>query len=262
MTHDSRDSRQYGNFITAADDILTPPPPPIHTDPEPAPQNIQAGLIIVVSANLAVMTVVITVMLAGGAEPMRAIIAGIAYFTITSPLYLVIVTGALSAIIAVCQREKTERIRIGAYADIAELAITWRLRIEDNRAIELQAAALPADLSRRLALLEEERTPPAHPVQPNTFVTAYAQEDATAQEARRWAEDLYLPNGRPDPSKVVAEGDKRGWLRIRMLGSKRGGGSREAGLWLLHRKVILRVTGGYCLNLTSYPTRESLRTLR
>jgi hypothetical protein len=46
-----------------------------------------------------------------------------------------------------------------------------------------------------------------------------------------------------------------------MIGSKRGSGSRDAGLWLLRERIIEKVPGGYRLNIRDYPTRDSLRHL-
>lgn len=61
---------------------------------------------------------------------------------------------------------------------------------------------------------------------------------------------LYGTNGKPD-----------GRLSGRMIGSKRGSGSRDAGRWLLKERIIERVSGGYRLNLRDYPNRDSLRHL-
>ena len=68
---------------------------------------------------------------------------------------------------------------------------------------------------------------------------------------------LYDTHGRPDSKHVHGDGRLRG----RMLGSKRGTGSREAGRWLLRSGIIQRVRGGYALDVIRFPSRDSLRHL-
>lgn len=284
MTDSYRDTHQsvqsWRSIPVEGDNILSMPSRDT-TRPEPTPQNIQTGLLIVVTANLAVMVIVIGGMLWGGAEPVKSIVSGVVYFTLTSPFYLAIVTGVLTAVVGRHEAEVTERYRIQAYTQVAGQTIGWRLRVEENHALELQAHGLPADLPRRLAQLEDRlfaqqlsaegvQTPTATSsfVAPydNRSTAAFAQEtqpaiDTTASEALAWVRGLYLDTGLPDPAQVQTSGDKTGWLKVRMLGSKRGTGSKEAGLWLLHRKVILRAAGGYRLNVELFPRRESLRAL-
>lgn len=247
-------ARTIPSYVPAVEEILSPPPPPPEFDPRPVqPDNSGLGFIIT-SANVLVTAIIIIGMLLDGRQVGNAIITGAVYFAVTTVVYMFVITGALSAIIGVWQRERTERARIDAYADIAEMAIEWRLAIEKNRALELQAQA------------PQQPQLPTRGVQPphrgRTFVPPYDKPDETAREAVDWAYSLYLPTGKPDPEKVQTEGDKRGWLLVRMLGSKRDGGSKEAGLWLLHRKFILPARGGYIVNLTHFPRREHLRALR
>lgn len=274
----SRSDRRHA-YVPAVDEILAPPPPPVAETNTELVQRQDFGLgFVVVSANVLVTAIIVIGMLVDGQQASRAIITGSGYFAMTTVLYVFIHTGALSAIVAVWQRERTERYRIKAYLQAAQLAIGWRVRIEENRALELQGQALPADLSRRLAQLETdalERKVSAGGIQtPNaqsSFVSAYdntsnavfaPKGDTTAQEAIRWASCLYLDTtGLPDPAQVQTSGDQQGWLKIRMVGSKRGTGSKEAGLWLLQRRVIVRAPGGYKLNIKHYPNRESLRAL-
>lgn len=227
----------------SSEEIFALPPPPI-TDVETHPQNIQAGLIIVVSANLAVMIIVISGMMVGGAKPVEAIIAGVAYFTLTSPIYLAIVTGVLSTVIVRYAREKTERIRIDAYQELGERAIEWRLACEQTRQIEL--------LGRRPPTEGVQRTSPLA-----SYVAPFADGEQAQVEGVRFAMGLYSTVGHPDPKRVHADGR----LKQRMLGSKRGSGSREAGRWLLRAGIIQRVRGGYALDVGRFPTRDSLRHL-
>lgn len=253
-------------YVPAFDDIYTPPPPP-PTEPYTPPKSTgEAGLgSVLTAANLFVTIVLVTGMLINGEQVGRALVVGAVYFTVTTPIYAVIVTGSLTAIVTVWQREKTERHRIDAYADTAELALTWRIKIEENRRLEMQARALPTDWPQLPA--DPAQTPTQH-----TFVPPYdnrprgafadpLQPDSTAHEALNWVMGLYLADGQPDPAQVQTSGERTGWLKVRMLGSKRGSGSKEAGIWLLQHRVILRAPGGYKLNLTRYPHRARLRTL-
>lgn len=245
--------RAISSYVPAVEEILSPPPPPAESDIPVPPDNGGLGALFVL-ANIFVTFLLIAGMIINGEEVRTAMLIGAIYFIVSTSVVALIVTHALTTVIAVWQREKTERARIDAYADIAEMAIQWRLAIEKNRALELQAQA------------PQQPQLPAGGVQPphkgRTFVPPYDKPDETAREAVDWAYSLYLPTGKPDPEKVQVEGDKRGWLLVRMLGSKRDGGSKEAGLWLLHRKFILPARGGYIVNLNHFPRREHLRALR
>lgn len=269
-TNSSQSVQAWRNVPIIDEVVALPSPPPIEA--EPAPQNIQVGLIIVVSANLAVMAVIIIGMIVDGAQAGIAIITGVAYFTLTSPLYLAIVTGVLTAIMGRREREKTERLRIQAYKELGEQAIAWRQSVEQNRHLELTQQALPRDIQRRLAQLESdalERETAQTPGRGSTYISAYSnvseaahsdiapQVDTTAQEAVAWLSGLYDEFGNADRSKLQSDGR----LKIRMLGSSRGPGSRDAGLWLISKGVIRKVPGGFALNLRRYPTRESVRNL-
>jgi hypothetical protein len=265
------------SFVPAIDDILAPPPPAV--EPESKVTQVHDGGLgfVVVSANVLVTAIIIIGMLVEGQQASRAIVVGAVYFASTTVIYAFIHTGALSAIIGVWQHERTERVRIQAYASVAEMAIGWRIRVEENRTLELQMQATPGDMARRLAQVENElmdhRLAADPPQGVSTYVAPYdnrsrgafaeaAQPDTTAQEALAWARTLYLDStGLPDPDRVQTSGEQEGWLKGRMLGSKRGTGSKEAGLWLLHHKIILRAAGGYKLNTQHYPRRESLRNL-
>lgn len=227
----------------SSEEIFALPPPPI-TEAETNPQNIQAGLIIVVSANLAVMIIVISGMMFGGSKPVEAIIAGVAYFTLTSPLYLAIVTGVLSTVLVRHDREITERIRIEAYQELGEQAIEWRLAVEETRQIEL--------LGRRPDVGGVQRVSPLQ-----SYVAPFADGEQAQVEGVRFAMGLYDTQGKPDPQRVHTDGR----LKLRMLGSKRGSGSRDAGRWLLRVGIIQRVRGGYAVDLDRFPTRDSLRYL-
>lgn len=248
------DTREWKTYVPAVDDIVSPPPLPSPTEPHPQP-TLEAGLGFVVTvANVLVTAVIVTAMLVDGQQAGKAIIYGAAYFALTTAGIALITTGSLTSMFAVWQRERTERERIAAYADAAEMVLQWRLTSEQNRARELAA---PQQTPRQIPA-DPLHTPHAG----RTFVAPYAGGDATATEALQWANSLYAADGEPDPDKVQTDGDKAGWLRIKAIGSKRGGGSAEAALWLRHRKFLRRVPGGYRVNIQRYPTRSSLRQLR
>lgn len=268
----------WQTYVPALEEVQPPPPPPMaieYEQPEqPNAQQTQAGLIVIVAANLLVTAIIICVMLFDGSKASDALERGTRYFAVTTPLYLIIITGTLTRVVARMARESTERQRIKSYERVMVTALEWRKAIEANHALYLQAQALPSDFGRRLAQLEHESLERgiAGGVQtPSTFVAPYDNRsqaahapetpDSTAQEALMWARGLYGDNGAPDPRQVHVSGEKAGWLKGRMLGSKRGVGSKEAGLWLLQHKVILRAPGGYLLNLERFPRRESLRLL-
>lgn len=237
-------TRKSVQYPAVYDDVVVLPPSPTPLEGEPAPQNIQAALIIVVSANFAVMTTVIIILLFSGAPPLPTILGGIAYYMLTTPLYTAMVTGVITTMYSRREREKTERIRIDAWREIAERAFEWKLAVEETRQMELAG--------RRGAVAPAQRISPL-----NTFVPAIADGQEAQQEGTRFAMSLYGTNGQPSSKHVHADGR----LKQKMLGSKRGSGSRDAGRWLLKERIIERVPGGYRLNLALFPNRDSLRHL-
>lgn len=224
--------------------VVVLPPSPTTLEGEPAPQNIQAALIIVVSANFAVMTTVIIILLFSGVPPLPTILGGIGYYMLTTPLYTAMVTGVITTMYSRREREKTERIRIEAWREIAEHGFEWRLAVEQTRQLELMGRRGGAHPAQRVSPL-------------NSFVPAIEAGEEAQQEAVRFAMGLYATNGKPDPKKLHPDGRLAG----RMIGSKRGAGSRDAGRWLLKERIIERVSGGYRLRIDSYPTRDSLKHL-
>lgn len=230
------------------EDVYTPPA--INAPPTPAPTT-EAGLGFVLTvANVLVTVVIVTGMIVDGRQAGNAILTGAAYFAITSIAFASLITGSASSIFLTWQHQRTERHRIDAYENLATLALHWR--IESARA--QQPPLLPV----------QERgmvDPPQTPSVTDTFVPPYADAQSAASEALAWASSLYGPDGQPDGRQVVLSGDNRGWLIAKMLGSKRGAGSRDAGLWLIHNRFILRARGGHVVNLLSFPDRGSLQKL-
>jgi hypothetical protein len=236
--------QERNSYIAAIDEIAPPPPPYVDAQHNrPATVETNLGFVLTV-ANLMITAIIVIAMMLDGTQAMNAIIAGSIYFAVTMVAFTLLVTGSLTAIIADLARERTERHRIYAYKALGELAIEWRLAVEETRQIEL--------LGRR---------PPAHPLPPTTQVQNYVPPFADGERAQvegvRFAMGLFDTQGRPDPSRVHSDGRLRG----RMIGSKRGSGSPEAGKWLLRAGIIQRVRGGYAIDLERFPTRDSLRHL-
>jgi hypothetical protein len=258
--------------VPVVDEVVPLPPPP---DVPSKPAIVEANLGFVITiANLLITAIIITAMMLDGTQAKNAIVAGSIYFAVTMTSFALVITGTLSAIVAALARERTERQRIKAYRVLGELAIQWRQAVEANRTAELQAQAMPIQLQKRIAALETELLEQRVAADPlrrvSTFVSpydnrskaAFAEEveppvDTTANEAIGWASGLYNELGQADPAKVQADGR----LKMRMIGSSRGPGSREAGLWLVHKGVIVKVPGGFALNMRHFRTRESLRNL-
>lgn len=259
-------------------DILPPPPEPLPQAPS-IRKDVQAenAWFVLTFANVLVATIIVAGMLVDGSTTGRAILYGSLYFFFTMTIFVLALTGTLTDIVRGRQREITERERIDAYADLGSQTLQWHILVEQNRRLELQRDALPADLERRLVAVETdllERSLPAPPRQGDTWVSPYDNRkrgafaaqtqpphDTTAQEAVAWAMTLYLDNGHPDPARVQLDGklDARGKIIGPVIGSKRGDGSPEALRWLLQRRVLVKQPGGYALNLNLCPRRDALR---
>lgn len=236
------DYKQH-NYIASLDELAPPPPYVEVKDNRPATVETNLGFVLTV-ANLMITAIIITAMMLDGTQAKSAIIAGSIYFAGTTILFTLLVTGTLGAIVNGWQRELTERHRIDAYEALGELAIEWRLAVEETRQIEL--------LGRRGAT---DPMPPAGQLQ--SYVAPFADGERAQVEGVRFAMSLYDTQGRPDSKRVHTDGR----LKIRMCGSKRGAGSRDAGRWLLREGIIERVRGGYALDLDKFPHRDSLRHL-
>ncbi len=268
------DTKTNWHYVPTLEDVLSPPPAPL---PEAASvassvRTDTAWLILTV-ANVLVTGILVTGMIVDGRTASRAIVWGVIYFLGSMSFFVAVLTGTLTDITRSAQRERTERQRIDAYAQLAEKALDWRLAVESNRQLELQQGA-PADVRRRLAALEDSL--PADPMQTPSFVQpydnrpkgAFAAEvqplDTTAHEALKWARGLYTDIGAPNGERLWLTNKKESHGRIRgeVIGSKRGGGSNEARLWLLHRRVIVKRPGGYALNIALFPERDDLRYVK
>lgn len=243
-----QDRSYTATYVPGVDDII--PPSQTTVDMRPAPSYVEPGLgLVVMVANVLVTIIIVAGMWLDSRQTGRAILSGALYFGLTTPIYVSLITGALPAMLATWQRERTERHRLDAYADLAELNLRYRLRVERNALIAREQAALPVPAADPLPT-------PADPT--STYVAPYADGEQARTRALAWAASLYQSDGLPDPHQVAVGGEVPGWLRGRMLGSKRDARAREAGIWLLHNRIVHKVEGGYVLDLNRYPTRGDL----
>lgn len=270
-------SNQYrSSYVPAIVEDVLPPPPTPHPEPPLTREGVRAETAwLVVTLSIMLMTLVLfTAMIIDGSTARQAINAGTKFFALTMGLVVLILSGALTDILRAWWRERNERRRIDAWADLAEQALAWRMKIEDNRRAELERDSLPADLKRRLAALERELLDrdldraDADPLRTPTWVQPYPtrREAAPALDARtealRWAAGLYQEDGTPNPELVQMTGKETAIGRIqniRMVGSARDGGSEAARLFLLDRAIILPSRYGYSLNIAKYPRADTLR---
>jgi hypothetical protein len=222
---------------------LMPPPSYIEVQAQPATIETNLGFVLTV-ANLLITAIIVIAMMVDGTQAKNAIIAGCVYFALTMTGFALVTTGTLSAIVNGWQRERTERQRVQAWQTLGELSIDWRLAVEETRQLEL--------MGRRGSAHPTERVSPL-----NTYVSAIEDGKEAQSEAVAFAMGLFGTNGKPDAKRVHPDGR----LKIRMCGSKRGAGSRDAGRWLLREGIIERVAGGYRLRIDKYPTRDHLQHL-
>lgn len=221
--------------------VVMQPPSYVEVSQQPASVETNLGFVLTV-ANLAITGIIIVAMIVDGTQAKNAIVVGGVYFATTTGTFALVVTGTLTAIVNGWQRERTERLRVEAYRELGELSFEWRLAVEETRQLELVGRRGATDPAQRISPL-------------NTFVPAIEDGMEAQQEGIAFAMSLYGTTGQPDSKRVHADGRLRG----RMIGSKRGSGSRDAGRWLLREKIIERVPGGYRLNITRYPSRDALR---
>lgn len=232
---------KHVQYPAVVDDVVILPPNSVEVSQQPASVETNLGFVVTV-ANLAVTAILITGMLLNGSQVQNAIITGGIYFAATTTAFVFVITGALTAMVNGWQREKTERQRIMAYRELGEMSIGWKLAVEETRQLEL--------MGRRGGAGDVQRVSPL-----NSFVPAIADGEEAQAEGVRFAMSLFDTRGNPDGKRLHPDGR----LKIKMCGSKRGSGSREAGLWLLREGIIRRVRGGYALAVDKYPTRDSLR---
>jgi uncharacterized integral membrane protein len=230
---------EYKNYISAIEEVA-PPPPMIEVQRNSPTVETNLGLVLTL-ANLMLTAIIVIFLIVDGTQAIIALIVGAIYFTITMVVFTLLVTGSLPIILADFSRERIEHHRIDAYQELGMKVLEWRLAVEQTRQIELMG-----------------RRPPADPVQTaSNYVPAIADGERAKVEGVGFVMGLFDTQGRPDSTRLHRDGR----LRIRMIGSKRGSGSREAGLWLLKQGIVKKVAGGYALDLKQFPHRESLRHL-
>jgi hypothetical protein len=225
------------------DVVVLPPSATIEAANQPASVETNLGFVLTI-ANLALTGIIVIAMMIDGTQAKNAIVVGSLYFAITTGTFALVVTGTLTNIVNGWQRERTERLKVQAYRELGELNYGWKIAIEETRQLELAGRRPPTGGAQRISPL-------------NSYVPAIEDGQEAQSEAVRFAMGLYATNGKPDPKKLHPDGRLAG----RMLGSKRGAGSRDAGRWLLREGIIKRVRGGYALNIALFPNRDSLRHL-
>lgn len=223
------------------EEVAPLPPSVIEVQGQGGSVETNLGFVLTV-ANLAITGIIIIAMIIDGTQAKNAIIVGSLYFALTTGTFALVVTGTLTNIVNGWQRERTERLKIEAWRELGAMHMDVKLAVEETRQLEL--------MGRRGATEGVQRVSPL-----NSFVPAIADGEEAQEEGVRFAMGLYATSGKPDPKKLHPDGRLSG----RMIGSKRGSGSREAGLWLLREGIIRRVRGGYALAVDKYPTRDSLR---
>lgn len=241
--------------VSYAFEDLPMPPASMEAPPQQAIVSDATLGHIALAANILITLIIVVAMIVDGSQAKTAIVVGALYFGLSTFVFAIVTTGGLTAIINAYQRERTERQRIDAYRELGAMALAWRMEVERNRLLEpLQRP--PHDFRPDVGGVQ--RVSPL-----NTFVEPYADQERAVLEGVRWAEKLYDRSalGAPDPRKVQLDGESIGRLKIRMIGSKRGGGSREAGVFLIRQGVIRKVAGGYALVIENYPYRHYVSTL-
>lgn len=236
-------TKRVMQYPAVYEEVAPLPPSVIEVQGQAASVETNLGFVLTV-ANLAITGIIIIAMIIDGTQAKNAIVVGGIYFAVTTGTFALVVTGTLTSIVNGWQREKTERLKVEAWREIAEMGIGWKLAVEQTRQLELAGRRGSADPVQRVSPL-------------NSFVPAIADGQEAQAEGVRFAMSLFDTRGNPDGKRLHPDGR----LKVRMCGSKRGAGSRDAGRWLLKERIIERVPGGYRLNLAHFPNRDSLKHL-
>ena len=153
---------------------------------------------IVLAANVCITAIIVVAMLIDGTTARTAIIAGSAYFAISTIAFAGVTTGALTSIVNSYQVQRTERQRVAAYLALGTMAMHWRLAVERNRIYKDTLPELPTPPA-----LSVERVSPL-----TTFVAPYADERTAALEGVAWARSSTVgPPHAPDPGTSTQTGD-------------------------------------------------------
>lgn len=191
---------------------------------------------VVTIANVLVSTVLIAAMYSDSHSATVATVAGVAFFSLSTSLTLLTLSGSLTSMVTNGQNQRTTR-----------------------RLHQLQHGARIQQLER-VGATDYPRLPYTNPVQEtmqlpeNTrFVPPHAEVDeGIHREALLWLASLYSADGTPDPKKVLMQSDKERPGRVRIAAP-----SRPAKQYLLDKHILLDLGGtGFRLNLIRVPTIE------
>ncbi len=186
---------------------------------------------VVTGANILVAIILVAAMYYDSHSATVAVLSGVAYFSLSTTMALLTLSGSLTHIVTNGQREKTIRLR-------------------DKNLYSLQAAQLQVSLVPPVQIPRmEPARPPALPQAPN-FVAAHAEpDDGTRREAAAWLLQLYGADGSPDPKKVLMKSEKERPGRVRIAAP-----SAPAKQLLLDRYILHDLGNGFRLNLGKCPT--------
>jgi hypothetical protein len=203
--------------------------------PSRTPWYQPGGYGVVIMANVMVAAIIIVALTVNADSAVIGIIAGAAYYFITTTLALLILSGTLGATVVSRQEQVTVR------------------RLHQ---LQYQAQQIELPVVRRADPLQQDRNPMPQLGAPS-FVSPYAPVDQSARrEAIAFGLQLYGADGWLDPRKVVLNTDKEPPGRLRVA-APRG----EARQWLLDRDALIDLGNGFQWGIADYPTIDDFRTL-
>lgn len=183
---------------------------------------------VVTGANILVSAVLIGAIYFDNRSATIAALSGIVYFSMSTSLTLLTLSGSLSQMVTNHQQQVTMR-----------------------RLHQLQFHAQPS----RLRVVEGLQSPYTESMQlaENTrFVAPHDADEGARREAAAWILQLYGADGQPDPKKVLMQSDKERPGRVRIAAP-----SRPAKQYLMDKHILLDLGTGFRLNVVRCPTIEA-----
>lgn len=160
-----------------------------------------------------------------------AVLSGVGYFSLSTTMALLTLSGSLTHIVTNGQNQKTIQKR-DAQQYAVQMAYVTPALVEHP-----QLANTPS--ARPMAALQGANFVPAH-VEPD---------DSARREAAAWLLQLYAQDGSPDPKKVLMKSEKERPGRIRVAAP-----SVPAKKWLMDKSILHDLGNGFRLNLRRCPT--------
>lgn len=186
--------------------------------------------VVITAANVLVSGVLIAAMYYDSRSATAAALSGVGYFTLSTSLTLLTLSGALAQIVTNGQEQKTLR----------------QLHQLQHRAQPRVRLADPLPIGY---------TEPQQAPRLSNFVAPVADVDESAKrEAYAWLIQLYQADGQPDPKKVLLSSEKERPGRIRIAAP-----SRPAKQYLLDRSILHDLGSGYRLHLGRCPNVNAAR---